>query len=248
MDQPIRKRLPHTVPQWVSEDSFFFITVNCDAPGANHLCREDVGGAVLAAFAFNHERFVWHCRLALLMPDHLHGILAFPREPGMRKLMEDWKKFLARSQGISWQRDFFDHRVRNHHELMEKTSYIEMNPVRKGLCERAEDWPWFIARRIARRHNSVYEANDALPLQEPRRLGRARRFEAQGTGTRWRIRLQILQWISFEPATWSRVCGYFLSHLGWYSFLTSRPFSTHKVCICTALSGMTVWCSKSKAA
>jgi hypothetical protein len=37
---------------------------------------------------------------------------------------------------VEWQRDFFDHRLRDHHELQERTSYILMNPVRKGLCER----------------------------------------------------------------------------------------------------------------
>jgi hypothetical protein len=37
---------------------------------------------------------------------------------------------------------FFDHRLRDHHELEEKTSYILLNPVRKELCERAEAWRW----------------------------------------------------------------------------------------------------------
>ena len=46
---------------------------------------------------------------------------------------------------------FFDHRLRDHHELEEKTSYILMNPVRKALCERAEDWSW------------VYRPNDRPP-------------------------------------------------------------------------------------
>jgi hypothetical protein len=32
-----------------------------------------------------------------------------------------------------------------------ETSYILMNPVRKGLCERAEDWVW------------IYRANDRPP-------------------------------------------------------------------------------------
>jgi hypothetical protein len=46
---------------------------------------------------------------------------------------------------------FFDHRLRDHHELEEKTSYVLMNPVRKGLCERKEDWAW------------VYRSNDRPP-------------------------------------------------------------------------------------
>ncbi len=150
-DLPVRKRLPHAVPQWVQEGSFFFITVNCDPRGQNHLCRAGLGDTVLKAASIYHERLRWHCRLMLLMPDHLHGIIAFPSEPGLKTTVTNWKKFLARNHGMDWQRDFFDHRLRDHHQLVEKTSYILMNPVRWGLCERAEDWPW------------VYRPKDRLP-------------------------------------------------------------------------------------
>lgn len=104
--------------------------------------RPAIGEQVLAAVRHNHDRRVWHCRLCLLMPDHLHAVLAFPREPGMQTVIANWKKFVAVKFGVEWQRDFFDHRLRDHHELDEKTGYILMNPVRKGLCERAEDWVW----------------------------------------------------------------------------------------------------------
>jgi len=67
VDLPVRKKLPHTVPQWVAEGSWFFITINCVPPGKNQLCRAHAGDAVLAAMKFNHERFVWHCRVCLLM-------------------------------------------------------------------------------------------------------------------------------------------------------------------------------------
>ena len=151
MDLPQRGRLPHEVPSWVAEGSFFFITINCAPRGGNHLCRADVGDAVLAAAAFNHQKLAWHCRLMLLMPDHLHAIIAFPQQPGLRKCLANWKHFLAGQQGIDWQRDFFDHRLRTPQEEHEKVSYILMNPVRRGLCERAEDWPW------------IYRPNDRLP-------------------------------------------------------------------------------------
>jgi len=59
-------------------------------------------------------------RLCLLMPDHLHAIIAFPREPGMATTVKNWKKFVAEKYGVDWQRDFFDHRLRDHHELEEK--------------------------------------------------------------------------------------------------------------------------------
>jgi REP element-mobilizing transposase RayT len=147
----MRGRLPHEVPSWVAEGSFYFITINCTERGTNRLCRAGVGEAVFAAAAHNHNKFVWHCRLMLLMPDHLHAIIAFPRQPGMKTTVINWKRYLATYQKIDWQPDFFDHRLRDHHEEIEKTSYILMNPVRRGLCERAEDWNW------------IYRPQDRLP-------------------------------------------------------------------------------------
>jgi putative transposase len=142
MDLPVRKKLPHTVPQWVPDGSFFFITINCVPPGKNQLCQTGIGDGVLAAMAHNHEKLLWHCRLCLLMPDHLHAVIAFPREAGMKTLIGNWKKFVAVRFKVEWQRDFFDHRLRDYHQLQEKMEYILMNPVRKGLCERMEDWIW----------------------------------------------------------------------------------------------------------
>jgi REP element-mobilizing transposase RayT len=142
VDLPVRKKLPHKVPQGVPAGSWFFITIKCVPMGKNQLCRAGIGDAVLAAMKHNHDSLLWHCRLCLLMPDHLHAILAFPGQPGMETAIRNWKKFVAGKHGMHWQRDFYDHRLRDHHELEEKTHYVLMNPVRKGLCERAEDWIW----------------------------------------------------------------------------------------------------------
>ena len=142
MELPIRGKLPHAIPQWVPEGSWFFITLKCMPRGKNQLCRAGTGDAVLAAMKYNHDKLIWHCRLCLLMPDHLHAILAFPTAPGLATVIKHWKKYVALKHGVDWQRDFFDHRLRDHHELEKRMSYILMNPVRKGLCERAEDWIW----------------------------------------------------------------------------------------------------------
>jgi putative transposase len=96
MDLPVRKKLPHTIPQWVADGSWFFITIKCMPPGKNQLCRGGTGNALLSAMKHNHEKFVWHCRLCLLMPDHLHAIFAFPREPGMETAIKNWKRYVAR--------------------------------------------------------------------------------------------------------------------------------------------------------
>jgi len=95
MDLPVRKKLPHTIRQWAAEGSWFFITINCVPRHKNQLCRANIGDAVLAAIRHNHEKLAWHCRLCLLMPDHLHAILAFPREPRMATTIKNWKKYVS---------------------------------------------------------------------------------------------------------------------------------------------------------
>ena len=90
-----------------SRQLIFFITINCEPRGQNQLCQTAVSDAVLAAFAHHHEKLIWHCRIALLMPDHLHAIIAFPEKSEIKTLIVDWKRFLARTHGIVWQRDFF---------------------------------------------------------------------------------------------------------------------------------------------
>jgi putative transposase len=77
----------------------------------------------------------------LLMPDHLHALVSFPTSKDMKTVVTEWKKYAAHEFGISWQRDFFDHRLRNDESLRDKEDYIRMNPVRAGLVNRPEDWP-----------------------------------------------------------------------------------------------------------
>jgi hypothetical protein len=62
----------------------------------------------------------------------------------METVVRNWKKFVAGKHGLDWQRDFFDHRLRDHTNCKRRTSYILMTPVRKGLCGRAEDCGVFI--------------------------------------------------------------------------------------------------------
>jgi hypothetical protein len=46
-------------------------------------------------------------------------------------------------QGIKWQGNFFDHRIRNEHQGVEKWRYIRRNPVVKELCREEAAWPFW---------------------------------------------------------------------------------------------------------
>ena len=141
-DLPVRKKLPHGIPQWVDERSFYFITICCVPRWENQLCHSRVGQGVLDSVDFYHQHLRWHCLLFLLMPDHAHGIICFPRDEGMKPLIRSWKRYAARTWKIEWQSDFFDHRLRSRVLLEEKVSYILNNPLRAGLCGDSAAWPY----------------------------------------------------------------------------------------------------------
>jgi putative transposase len=44
--------------------------------------------------------------------------------------------------GLLWQPRFFDRALRTVREYHEKVEYIHLNPLKAGLANRPEDWPW----------------------------------------------------------------------------------------------------------
>jgi putative transposase len=137
-----RKRLHHQVPHWVRETPIYFITVCAEPRQINHFCNSRLGPAVLESIGHRHRIGVWFCDLAVLMPDHVHLLLSFPEPPPFSQVIGDWKRWLAVGHGVSWQENFFDHRLRKEESLMEKGDYVLLNPVRAGLVSNAQDWPY----------------------------------------------------------------------------------------------------------
>jgi len=142
---PERKKLPHGTPFWVPDDAVFFVTVNCRERGINSLCHAPVAAMIRASVEFRMVRGDWWVHLFLLMPDHLHMLVSFPRDRSMRTVVHKWKEFVAKQGDIRWQRDFFDHRLRLDESRAEKAAYIRANPARAGLIKEGEIWPyqWF---------------------------------------------------------------------------------------------------------
>ena len=141
MSHPERKQLPHEIPSWVQPGSVFFITI-CGTPkGRDQFCQPAVAPKIMDAAKFYHDRLTWYVHLIVLMPDHIHGLFAFPPDRSIKQVLTSWKGYLAKTCGLEWQRDFFEHRIRDDAAREEKAHYIRANPVRAGLVERAEDWP-----------------------------------------------------------------------------------------------------------
>ncbi len=139
---PARKSLPHAIPSWVKDGSGYFITICCQPKGINQLCREDVSSMLWHSLKFRQDRGDLWVHLLVLMPDHLHAIMSFSPQVGMKRCISQWKRYVSTYTQVAWQRDFFDHRLRPREGYAEKAHYIRMNPVRAGLVNHPEEWPF----------------------------------------------------------------------------------------------------------
>lgn len=92
---------------------------------------------------FNKKRYVLFAWC--IMPNHVHTVFRPFDGHALDKILHSWKsytavqanKLLGRT-GVFWQREYYDHLVRNEKEFHRILNYVLENPVKAGLI----DWPW----------------------------------------------------------------------------------------------------------
>jgi len=84
----------------------------------------------------------------VVMPDHLHLIIK-PEKESLPKVMRKIKGKSARlinqresRKGELWQKEYFERAVRTLNDLREKYHYIIYNPVKEGLVQMPEEYPY----------------------------------------------------------------------------------------------------------
>ena len=85
----------------------------------------------------------------VLMPDHWHALVGPDIPLTISRVVQDIKWLAARSlnrrrqlRGPVWQHQFWDRFIRHEKEFQQRVQYMRLNPVRKGLVPRPEDWRW----------------------------------------------------------------------------------------------------------
>lgn len=107
--------------------------------GPRWLGQPEVAEAVVASLRKGEELGQHELEAFVVMPNHVH-VLMLPRV-SVSKLMQSLKSATAKEAnrllgrtGRFWQDEYYDHWVRNEEERGRIVEYIEMNPVRAGLC------------------------------------------------------------------------------------------------------------------
>ena len=140
-----------------------FVTFSCyrrrrllDHPRAKQI--------VIGVLADELEKRNGSCSGFVVMPDHIHTILWFPKTACLSPMIRVWKsqssrqlkQFIRRQlQGYSestdpsqpfWQAKYYPFNLCTEKKAREKLDYMHLNPVRAGLVKRACDWRWSSAQ------------------------------------------------------------------------------------------------------
>src|SRR5690348_9031340 len=170
--------MPHGLKRFQQSAQSHFVTFTC-----YHRRRGFQSPAVYDLFVHVLEEMRWRFALCVygyvVMPEHVHLLLSEPPRGLLADAMHYLKLSFAKrlKAGAFWQKRYYDRNVRDEREFVEKLRYIHRNPVKAGLCELPEDWPWSSFRHYALREEGVVEV-------ESEWTARDRERQATGGGER----------------------------------------------------------------
>jgi putative transposase len=90
----------------------------------------------------------WVCGAYCLMTTHYHLLIRTPEADlarGMQEINSWYAQEFNRRYGLEGHvffRRYHSVMIEREGHLLEIGRYMPSNPVRAGLCQRAEDWPW----------------------------------------------------------------------------------------------------------
>jgi REP element-mobilizing transposase RayT len=84
-----------------------------------------------------------------VMPNQVHALIKLLDETPLHETIKGWKAIsavqinrLSGRRGSLWMVDYHDRYIRDMDHFLNAKAYIRRNPVKAGLCEKPEDWPW----------------------------------------------------------------------------------------------------------
>ena len=124
----------------------------------------------LQLVADTKEKFGVNFWAYCLMPNHVHLIVVPERKDSLARLCRSTHREYARRinqregwRGHLWQERFHSF-VMDEEYLLAAVRYVELNPVRAGLCNHAADWPWSSARAHLQARSDILV--DVKPMRE----------------------------------------------------------------------------------
>ena len=138
-----RNRLQH----FDYEGSYaYFLTICCYDNG-NYFINKNTVFNILNSLNNISSEMDFSIIAYCFMPDHLHILTSGNERINLIKFVKQFKQitgynFKKATGRRLWQKSFYDHVVRKDENLNSIVEYIFNNPVRKGLVEDYDDYPF----------------------------------------------------------------------------------------------------------
>ena len=133
-----------------SGQAFMWLDRQLDVPrnGPMYLRRPDIAQIVVGSIHKGASLGHYELGAYVVMANHVHLLIRPLVAPD--RLLKSLKgatareanRLLARTGEPFWQKESYDHCVRNQIEFEKIRTYIETNPVKAGLVRNPEDYPW----------------------------------------------------------------------------------------------------------
>ena len=125
-----------------------------DQGHGNCYLKESAIAAMVQNALLFHDQTKYRLASWTVMPNHVHLLCTPATGHNLSEIMHSLKSFTSNEankilgrKGRFWQKEYFDRYIRNARHFAKVVAYIENNPVKARLCEKAEDWPfgsaWF---------------------------------------------------------------------------------------------------------
>ena len=130
-----------------SDRTFFVTSVTWER---RPIFRSDCAAGIFLSTLFGcRDRGLFQLYEFVLMPDHVHLLLAPQQTIALERAMQFIKggyshRFMKEtgSRMEIWERSFTNHRIRDAADNEKHRGYIHLNPLRAGLVELPEDYPY----------------------------------------------------------------------------------------------------------
>ncbi len=133
------------------------IAAALDAGHGACLLGDPALAGIVEAALLHGARVAYELHAWVVMPNHVHVLIAPAAGHRMPDIVQAWKSWSAKAinrrrgaSGPVWRREYFDRHIRNERHLAAAVAYIEGNPVKAGLAAKAEDWRFSSAYRRTR--------------------------------------------------------------------------------------------------
>ncbi len=148
--------MPHYRRLWCPGGTYFF-TVNLLRRGDNDLLIRYIN-ELRNAIARVKRCHPFTIHAWVVLPDHLHCVIELPQGDvdfamRWRLIKAGFSRSLAKTEHRSpsrkrrgergvWQRRFWEHLIRDENDYHAHVDYVHINPLKHGLVERVEEWPY----------------------------------------------------------------------------------------------------------